>query len=477
MIRQIAGVSTRPATYLVDWRRIVAWATTASGIWTIWIITRAIMMMNLIVGQHYADPQFYQYAGDLAQGKLPYISIPVEYPPLALLLILIPALPLLPFAAIAPRPGPDLHTFIVPHLDPSRYGAYGMSFGVFMMAIDALTLVLVMRVAQRYTFNDAAGRWSGLIYTLLGMASGAVLQKFDLAVGTLCLLAVVMLLEKRDGWAWAFLAMATLTKGYPILLAPLFICWSFYNKQLDWTALRRAIVGGGVTCFTVVGPVLLAAGIQPLLDSVLYHADRGIEIESTWGSIMMATTNVHGLAATTGMSLADLSLDIHSALENPLAQSAMPALIVFTVVAYLLFWYRLHLTNLRFTAQIDDSQPSQQIMFTYLIQITIAVSLIFMLTFRAFPAHYLLAILPLVAVLRLPDRYTMWWLTLLVVSMILGQLAVSFWSQIALLEPGPTLLLIGRNVLLVLSCIVLLRAPVLSLWQAKTAERCLIAAN
>src|SRR5271165_5781792 len=70
---------------------------TPAVVWGAWGITRAIMLLNLIIGHHYCDPQFFQYAGDFAQGRLPYISVPVEYPPFAMLLLLLPALPLLPF--------------------------------------------------------------------------------------------------------------------------------------------------------------------------------------------------------------------------------------------------------------------------------------------------------------------------------------------------------------------------------------------
>jgi hypothetical protein len=463
MIRQVSGVATRPAPLGIDFRQLLAWASTRRGMWTVWGITRAIMLVNLIIGRHYCDPQFYQYAGDFAVGKLPYISVPVEYPPLGLLLILLPTLPLLPFGGIAPRPEAVADPM---KPDPIRYGAYGISFGIFMLALDALTLLLVMRVARRWTANDATGRMSGLIYILLGMASGAILQKFDLAVGTLCLLAIVMLVERRAGWAWAFLALATLAKGYPVLLAPLFVVWMIYAKEWNRQTIQRALVGGGIAGMVFVVPIMLASGIDPLLHSIMYHADRGIEIESTWASLMLLVGWVGGLGLSTGLSGSDLSLDIHSALETPLSLLALPALIALTLIAYFQFWRRLRVTQARFGAKLNGDEHSRQMLFTYLLHGVIAVTLIFLVTFRAFPAHYLLAVLPLVAVLRLPGQYDARWLSLLVAGMILGQLAVSFWVQIVALDPGSSLLLIARNVLLVGSLVVLLRTPLLDLWKA-----------
>src|SRR5690348_3387232 len=62
-----------------------------------WLATRLILLLGMIIGAHFCDPQFYKYAGEFAAGKLPYRDFQVEYPPVAMALLLLPALPLLPF--------------------------------------------------------------------------------------------------------------------------------------------------------------------------------------------------------------------------------------------------------------------------------------------------------------------------------------------------------------------------------------------
>ncbi|HET9981695.1 MAG TPA: hypothetical protein VFQ32_14700, partial [Ktedonobacterales bacterium] len=59
-----------------------------------WLATRLILLLGMIIGSHFCDPQFYKYAGEFAAGKLPYRDFPVEYPPVAMVLLLLPALPL-----------------------------------------------------------------------------------------------------------------------------------------------------------------------------------------------------------------------------------------------------------------------------------------------------------------------------------------------------------------------------------------------
>ena len=46
-----------------------------------WMSTRLILLLGMIIGAHYCDPQFYHYAGEFAAGKLPYRDFTVESPP------------------------------------------------------------------------------------------------------------------------------------------------------------------------------------------------------------------------------------------------------------------------------------------------------------------------------------------------------------------------------------------------------------
>src|SRR5215469_7593728 len=113
--------TTPPVRQLrLTWQRIESRPALASRMLIIsWGITRAVLFAGLLIGHSYCDPQFYNYAGKLAAGQWPYAAVPVEYPPLAMVLILLPAVPLLPFAGIAPRPDPAFINFThIPTPDP-----------------------------------------------------------------------------------------------------------------------------------------------------------------------------------------------------------------------------------------------------------------------------------------------------------------------------------------------------------------------
>ena len=136
-----------------------------------------------------------------------------------MILLLLPALVLMPFGGVSPRLGFRLCGPItqIPSPDPIRYAAYGQAFAVEMLLIDVATLWLVRRVSMRLAPSDRTGLRAGLLYLGLVFLSGALLQKFDLAAGALCLLAILALLQGQNRFAWIALALATLVKGYP--------CW------------------------------------------------------------------------------------------------------------------------------------------------------------------------------------------------------------------------------------------------------------
>ncbi len=430
----------------------LAWLATPAGVWGLWAATSALMLANLVFGHHYGDPQFYQYAGDFAVGKLPFRDVPVEYPPLAFVLILLPALPLLPFAGVAPRPVPE--ALPLTHLlqpDPIRYGAYGVSFGLFMLALDALTLWLVLRFARRFVPGDATGYWSGLLYVALVFGDGAVLQKFDLVPGALCVAAIALLLARRDGWAWAVLALAVLTKGYPILLAPLFVLWRVPAGRPDWRALRRAALGGGIAAALVLAPVIALSGVAPLVHSVAYHADRGVEIESVWASIMLAVGWLPGQGITTTFNPGDLSRDVHAPLQG-LALAAWPlALAILALAVYGMQWRR------------DRQATGQPQRAAELVRASLLLALIFALCFPALGVHYLLGIIPLAVVTRLARPAHDRWLAALIAVLVLSQIVITIWHSLVALDPLPALLMIARNAALVAAAVVLARAAVLPL--------------
>jgi hypothetical protein len=550
-----ATLKTRPASFAPHtwtkawtnawkdwWTQLLALTAQLEGsprsglaLWGCWGLTRVALLLVVVFGHAYCDPQFYHYAGQLAAGHWPYRDVPVEYPPLALVLILLPALALLPFAGIAPRPDPAFALPAagithLPHPDPLRYGAYAISFAAFMLLCDALTLALVMRAGRRLAPGDTRGLRSGVVYVLLTLASGALLQKFDLVAGTCCLAAVYALATRRPRLGWAALALATLVKGFPVLAAPLFIAYALLlapaaggissggisSGGISWRerllASRREISGGIAAFCGVVAiwtlPVLVAAGSSPLTRTLLYHESRGIEIESLYANAMLSFGWLPGLALHTSFNGADLSRVVHfvnPALDNAVAAVATPVSLALLAALVLAVYAGAVRAGARLAAAhpeqahrglvapcgtlmpghvlgglqapntscADCLEPRQMTaaaastvkagsctpfpereggagvwvrLDQLLLAGVVAVLLAFMLAFRALPAHYILSVLPLVAVLRLPQRQltALLWSAVILLAL-MGQGLTLIWHGLVSLEPGAVAVLTLRN--------------------------------
>ncbi|HKW23128.1 MAG TPA: glycosyltransferase 87 family protein [Ktedonobacterales bacterium] len=439
-----------------------------------WLVTRLLLLLGMIIGAHYSDPQFYKYAGEFAAGKLPYRDFAVEYPPVALLLLLAPALVLLPFSAIAPRPDPVFvaSPTALPAPDPQRYSVYGLSFGIEMLLIDLLTLVLIRAVARRLIPGDRYGMKSGLLYILLVFASGALLQKFDLVAGTLCLAAILALMNRQTAISFITLGLATLVKGFPILLVPVFLGYLVY--QADAPTLKAAIprvwrrvvtglawFGATLAAWTLL--VVASAGWGAVKETLLYQARRGIEIESLFANVELLVGWLPGLAVHTDFSPLDLSRVVHSTLDGYADTTSMIMALILIALAYLATWLafrrigRLHsppadgigATTDRASAEAASAERLSERAIArgrVLLAGSSAVLLAFMLSFLALPAHYLLVVIPLLACVRLPSRRsTVALFSIIAAVAVLGQVITAIWPSLRDLHPWAVALLTGRN--------------------------------
>ncbi len=436
----------------------------------VWLLTRLALLAGVIIGHRYSDPEFYRYAGNLAAGLWPYRDFAVEYPPLAIVLQLLPALPLLPFAGIAPRPDAAFsHPLTqLPAPDPIRYGAYGVSFAVEMLVIDAVTLWLVMRAARRFSRNEVIVAGAGLLYTLLAFLSGAVLQKFDLAVGALLLASVYALVCRRRGLAWSLLAAAALIKGFPLFIAPVFVLYELeltgkiHLRDAARAALRPILWGVGWLC-GVIGAVTLAvtlfAGWGPVWHSIATQAGRDVEIESLYGSVALALGWIPGLAVQTAFHAVSLSRVALSPLTAPtlINPISMALLGLALVVVYFTAWRAWRARAARPLAAEADGLRANQALIIGVALVTLA----FTLTFRALPAHYMLDFLPLIPLLELrPHRRMSLWLGAIIGAAIVGQVVTipAVWSAIVALQAPAIAVLLLRNALWLLASATLLAA-------------------
>ncbi|MEP6494540.1 MAG: glycosyltransferase family 87 protein [bacterium] len=202
---------------------------------------------------------YYEYGSALVAGQVPYRDFLVEYPPFALVF------------------------FTLPRLIDASFRWYYVAYQAQVVLFDlvALGALYVARDRSRPAW------WMLGAYTAAVLAVGPImLQQYDVFPAAFTVLAVVCYSRKRDTAAWVFLALGVMTKAYPLLIAPVFLLFD-WRRGTHVRDLRRAAVAFAGTCFVVVLPLLVIAPTS-LARMLAFHAERGIHLDSTYGSLAAA---------------------------------------------------------------------------------------------------------------------------------------------------------------------------------------------
>jgi hypothetical protein len=187
----------------------------------------------------------------VASGGMPYSEVPIEYPPGILPFVLVPAW--------------LLHQLKVPFL---------LSFVVLMTVVDGLGLLGLQRLGRRWGSDLGAWLW----VVALPLLGPIVLLRLDLVPAV----ATIWCLERAAAGRWtaagAFLGFGCLAKVYPVFLLPAAIVIAPQRRRLIQGALAVGFLG--------IAP--LVGSIRAMTTHVAgYHADRGIQIESLWGNLLL----------------------------------------------------------------------------------------------------------------------------------------------------------------------------------------------
>ena len=191
------------------------------------------------------------YAHEFLAGVLPYRDLGFEYPPLAA-------------GAIG-----------VPGLAGTGADAYRWSFALCMLALAFCVLVLVRALARRCSGSETLALAGVALAPLL---TGAMIRThFDLLPVALTLGALLLLVQGHAVWGFGLLGVATMTKGFPIVVAPVALAWLVARGE------RQAALLGACALAAVVALIAgfaVAASPSGALDALHYQTDRPVQIES-----------------------------------------------------------------------------------------------------------------------------------------------------------------------------------------------------
>jgi hypothetical protein len=263
--------------------------------------------------------------------------------------------------------------------------------------------------------------------------------RFDLVPAVCVLVAAAMAAEGRFGWAAAALGYGTAAKIFPGVLAPLLVLGLV--PALGWRRSLLRTVPPFLAGFGLTVVPALALSVRGTADSVLYHVQRGVQIESLWANLI-GVAHLFGLPAHTiyGFGAYDLASEVSGvakALSGVLTLAALGG-------AALLVWRRARARGGLGPADWAGA-------FTL-------GTFAFVLPSRVLSPQYLVWLCaPMVglAVVR-AGRRALW---TLVAAALVSQVIFPFrYTQLRRLYPFDIGLLTLRNLLLVVACALVVRA-------------------
>ena len=231
------------------------------------------------------DRGFWPQSERILDGQLPYREVNFEYPPLALPLVIAPAL-------VSDGPG-----------------GYEYAFETQMLLVDLALLALLALAVPGSTRRvvEALGVYtvgliavSGVVLWDSTIESGPLaLARFDLVPAGLILAALLAREAKRSALWGALLGAATAVKAFPAVLAPSML----RGEKAPLRALAAAAI-----------PLLVAAAIvivwgDEFGSAISYHSNRDLQIETLGATPLLVAHQLFGAGAqvTTGAGAFNLS--------------------------------------------------------------------------------------------------------------------------------------------------------------------------
>lgn len=225
----------------------------------IMIAISTIVLCYTIVYNAWGDlNNYYNNAGDVLSGLMPYSEAKFEYPPLCLVFMLIPR--------------------ILTWSKESFY--YGCAILTYVFLI--IGIYFLNKIADRYIGT----RWQThlILICLIGFSTYFVIARNDVYPTVMAIVSLWLYMNKRYELSFIVMALASMTKIYPIIffipmIAPFIL-------RREWKQTIKLFCIAAFTCVILELPFLLTDP-STAFAYLTYHSDRGIQIESVASGFFM----------------------------------------------------------------------------------------------------------------------------------------------------------------------------------------------
>ena len=380
-------------------------------------IAFSFMGANVLIGQSLTSagdpPLYFKYSSDILSGSIPYIGFQSVYPPIALLY------------------------FTLPRVLFSNFDQYVYALGwINLLVLFAISLVLFY-LAKTLSKNSAD---TSIAFFLLFMPLLPLsLVRFDLLPVMLTLLAVYLFLTKHEITPWVVLGIAAMAKTYPIVLLPIFLIATLKNKSPKHAI--KGLLAFAIAVFLIALPFLLLSPIE-FLQSFMLHAERGIQIESTYSSIILAAKPI-------------FNYPVSLVANYNAAELVFPYSDVVSFLSPILLAVILLLIYIQFYATYDGSRKKEDVLLRY----TLLPILAFLVFYKVLSSQFLLWAIPFVPLVAIGSKKnTSLFHKIMIITVFLTFLVYPIgWDALLEFSYAAIVILFIRNLLLFISFYLLIR--------------------
>lgn len=352
---------------------------------------------------------YYEYATQIVDGKVPYRDVQLEYPPLALIPMLLP----------------NLVTFGL----PISLVTYTVIFAFQNILFSTITMLVLLVITQGWQSMRSASLVLCSYAQSVIVLSPFLLWRYDIFPALLSVFGLYAILKRRPLLAGVLFGAGIAVKLYSVVLFPVFCLYYWVKRD------KRALFSLCIGCTMLLGLVLLLSAWISQGDVIIalrYHLERGLQIESFgaglvslfyilgWGKVVIENNyNAFHMASP----LADIMLAV------------LPVIFIATlswVLARCLCRFR------------KEQAESGEVAFQSLVGYSTSVLLVFLASNKVFSPQFLLWVLPFAALLSI-DKARLF----LVISLLSVAVYPLLYSSLLAQQPFAVLILNLRNALMV----------------------------
>ena len=244
------------------WKSLQAFLAPRLDIRTFFILSLIFaVFLVYIVGfsnRWYDVINYFNQMNYLFAGQMPYRDFMFEYPPFSMV-----------FMAI-------------PRLFTSNEYVYCILYSALTFVFFIIGAIYIYKISKLY--NQTKTNIMVFVAFTFIFANIFLLTRYDIFPTTMCIIALYFYLQKRYTLSWFVISLAVMTKLFPIFIVPFLLIPLLLRK--DWSGAVKGILICIATCTAISLPFIIA-DFSTAFDYLIYHIDRGLQVESVAASFVM----------------------------------------------------------------------------------------------------------------------------------------------------------------------------------------------